>query len=205
MARPSPTPEEGGEMSYAAQDWAWKVPVRYPHKLVLLALAYRMNSQTNQCNPSVAQIAEDLGRARTSVRTIRASLEILKDLGYITVHANYASKGQQTSNSYLMNIGFIHEEVGVQESPRGSVVHPPIEETPDRPARAVVQGVQESTGVVQESSTNKEKNSSSPTKKDYSLSHEEADRLPRTDRMNEELAQGPSANDFFAVMGRRVA
>lgn len=192
-------------MSYTAQDWAWQVPVKYPHKLVLIALAYRMNEKTGQCNPSVAMVANDMGRERTSIRSIRASIKFLESLGYIKIRANYAGKGQQTSNSYVLNVGFIHQKVGVQESPRGAVVHPPKDETPVRPARAVEQGVQESTGVVQESPTNKEENTTSLTKKHSSRARENTEVFDLEAEMNDVRPASPTADDFFAAIARRGA
>lgn len=199
-------------MSFKATAWAWETPTRWPTKPVLLALANRMNEKTGQCNPSLAQLAADLGQARTSVRAVRRAITELQDLGYLEVRANFAGKGQQTSNSYVLNLGFVHEataEGGRTESPRGAECPPPSDNTPGRQARAVSPPRAHSPGVGTHSPTNQEINHHfSRTTEEVTRTRENEDLDDLEAQMVEEQLIDPNPDgvdpnfDWFEHLGR---
>lgn len=66
---------------------------------VYTVLCMYADNETKEARPSVATIAE---KARTSERTVRRSLQALKDAGYIDIRNRYDARGFQAANQYVL-------------------------------------------------------------------------------------------------------
>src|SRR5262245_23039768 len=71
---------ERGEMSIDAINWAFKLELEPSEKLVLLALANRLNGETGRCDPSLSCLEKDTGLSRA---TVARTLIQLSDCGWI--------------------------------------------------------------------------------------------------------------------------
>ena len=68
------------EMSNLAMAWAMNLDLKAPMKPVLLALAWRLNEQRNQCDPSFSRLAIDTG---LSARTVKRAVSEMEKVGVI--------------------------------------------------------------------------------------------------------------------------
>jgi hypothetical protein len=69
-------------MSFRAVAWAWDQRLAPTHRMVLMALADRMNQTSGRCDPSVGTIADD---AMMSVRSVQDTLNHLMSIGLIEI------------------------------------------------------------------------------------------------------------------------
>ena len=202
-------------MSFNAIAWAWQTPLRHPAKLVLLALANRADAK-HECFPSLSTIADDLGWSKHSTKTVRRGLSELHELGYIEVFAQYLGKGQQTSNRFKINVGFIHKPLptgGRAENPRGADSPTPSEERPVHPARAESTPRADSPGVGADNPTNQSTNHYfSRTTEEVTRTRENDDLEALEAQMVEEVMSEagstparPTADDFFAILQGRAS
>lgn len=97
-------------MSNHALNWAFSTPLKTTQKFVLVALADYADEK-NSCHPSHKSTA---GRVGASVATVRRAIEALEDSGYLKVQRRATKDGRQTSNRYILNVGFMgaHFEQG---------------------------------------------------------------------------------------------
>lgn len=75
--------------------------IRGPQRALLMALADRAND-SGECWPSIATLAKESGFSRS---TVRASLNTLKDAGFINWKQRRDESGDLTSNLYILNLG----------------------------------------------------------------------------------------------------
>lgn len=199
-------------MSFKYIAWAFETPLRQPAKPVLIALANRADDK-GECFPSVATIGDDLGFSRTSRNRIRRGLTELHDLGYIEMHAQFRGKGQQTSNLFKLNLGFIHkftESVGGPSSTRGASDSPHENERPVRQADAQCTPGAQWTGVGAYSTTNQSSNpTTSRTTEEVDAHTRENDDLDALEAQMVEETSGDSVSDgvdpdfdWFGHMGK---
>lgn len=87
-------------MSYAMTDKVFKLPLPPSEKLVLLALAWRLNEKTGDCFPSVACISRDTGLQPTA---IKKAIRRLEHLSIIRVRRERRD-GLHVPNRYTFNI-----------------------------------------------------------------------------------------------------
>lgn len=73
---------------YKLQKHLWDVNCSPTEQLVLQALAYHYNQETEQCNPSYARLASMTGLA---VRTVAKAVKSLRDAGVITTERTPAT------------------------------------------------------------------------------------------------------------------
>ena len=86
-------------MSHRAVDMAFQISLPHLQKHVLMALAYRHNHLTGQCDPAMETIAQDCGMSKSSVK---AALRSLQALGLI--EATQRKDGRvHISNFYTLN------------------------------------------------------------------------------------------------------
>ena len=89
-------------MSNEALAWAFKTKLRTTQKFVLVALADYADDD-HSCYPSYKLTAQRIG---ASVSTVRRAIESLESDGYVRVSKRYGDDGKQTSNRYVLNVGF---------------------------------------------------------------------------------------------------
>lgn len=90
-------------MSNDAINWAFKTPLKTTQKFVLVALADYADEK-NSCNPAHKTTAKRVG---ASVATVRRAIDQLEAQGYLKVVKRATEAGRQTSNRYVLNIGFM--------------------------------------------------------------------------------------------------
>lgn len=89
-------------MSHEALNWAFKTNLKTTQKFVLVALADYADEK-NSCFPAYKLTADRVG---ASVSTVRRAIESLEKDGYLTVSKRFDRDGKQTSNRYVLNVGF---------------------------------------------------------------------------------------------------
>lgn len=114
-------------MSFEITRWAWDQPgLSFYAKYTLLALADYADDK-GKCFPSIPALAERMGYARTSTKSVKAGLNELEQKGLVTIKAQLR-KGTRSQTSHLYKInyegsGLITRRVGVN-NPEGGGYSP---------------------------------------------------------------------------------
>jgi hypothetical protein len=104
-------------MSIHAYAWAWAQSLDPSEKLLLLALADHLNSETNHAFPSVRRLMKFTGLSERHVRRCLASLEAAE---YIEKAESFNDRGRQISNTYRFRTEVRPLEIGRSTGEDGS-------------------------------------------------------------------------------------
>lgn len=107
-------------MSFEAAAWAIKRRTRTPTaKLVLIALADCHNSDTGQCDPGNAYLADV---AQCTKRSVINAIEELEELGYLSAEK---SNGRRTNYDLFLHVNRCNDFTGEKSSPV-KIKHEPV-------------------------------------------------------------------------------
>ena len=94
-------------MSFVAMSWAIRQKLPCGQKMVLMMLADRHNSDTNQCNPSHDRLADDCGLTK---RSVIDQISKLAEAGFVKIFHRSKDK-LKLPNQYALVLSFGAKEV----------------------------------------------------------------------------------------------
>lgn len=104
-------------MSVYGYAWAWEQKVAYGEKLVLLAIAEHLNSETNEAFPSLRRLVR---MTALSERHVRRCITSLVSSEYIERIETFGHGGRQTTNTYRFRTEVHPIGIGSPKAPDGS-------------------------------------------------------------------------------------